>query len=545
MFESAMKPVWWLPSFGLFLFLAIELWMFVSPDRIFTDPGVGRHLRTAEFILESGQIPRADPLSFNRAGQPWNDFEWAFEATIGELYRAGGLALVCAFCHAIFAATILGLYRTLLQSGLSLSVVMLSTGIAFLTVQIHFSARPLLFTYLFMALVVEVWRRRTQPLLRDWLILPVVFAAWANLHAGWLAGLLFLALSIFGRGLDRISGRVDGDEAPLIPWIGLTLLCALATALNPWGWDLHRHAFLMATTLKSAARWIEYLPPDFAAPSMSAITVMLILAVVFMARVSKGAPLWRWATILPVLFFLYEGLKTQQHLLVVVLFILMVLYMARASKRELLWRWETVLPVLLFLYEGLKAQRHVILLMEIAAVPVARDLEVVLHGAWWPHLRGLMRSFQAKQRLAGGDAWLALVAALALAALFVRSPLGRNIQVGENVTPRLVAFLRDHPDRFHRPLTTTWNAGPLLWNMRPDFRVSFDDRGEFYGDDTVFSFIDMMNGSAGWEEKLKQGNYDSLFLDPYLQLNQLLHRLPEWKEVYRDEHVVVYWRDEN
>jgi len=101
-------------------------------------------------------------------------------------------------------------------------------------------------------------------------------------------------------------------------------------------------------------------------------------------------------------------------------------------------------------------------------------------------LRERLKQFQAKQRLAGGDAWLALVAALVLTALFVKTPIAQNIHVGENVTPRLVAFLRDHPDRFHRPLTTTWNAGPLLWNMRPDFRVSIDDRFDFYGDDAVF-----------------------------------------------------------
>ncbi len=495
-----MKPVWWLPSFGFILFLAIESWMFFSPGRIFEDPGVGRHLRTAEVILETGQVPRADPLSFTKAGQPWTDFEWAFEATLGELYRAGGLGLVCAFCYAIFAATILVIYRMLLQSGLSLSVVLLYTGVAFLTLQIHFSARPVLFTYLFMAVVVEVWRRRTQPLMRDWLVLPVVFAAWANLHAGWLAALLFLAMSMAGRLLDRVCKRVDGEEAPLIPWIGLTLLCTLATWLNPWGWALHRHVFLMATTLKSAALWVEYLPPNFATPSMSAIAVMFLLAVVFMARVFKRAPLWRW---------------------------------------------ETVLPVLFFLYEGLKAQRHVLLLVEIAAVPVARDLEILMHGAWWPFLRDRLKAFQAEQRRAGGDAWLALVAALVLAALFVRTPIARNIQVGRDISPKLISFLRDHPGRFHRSLTTTGNAGPLLWNMRPDFRVSIDDRGDFYGDDAVYWFVNMTNGSAGWDEKLKKGNYDSLIIEPYLQLNQLLHFLPEWKEVYRDEHVVVYWKEPN
>jgi hypothetical protein len=497
------KTIWWLPTFGFFLFLAIELWMFNSPGKIFEDPGVGRHLRTAEWIVETGQIPRTDPLSYTRAGEPWTDFEWAFEATMGELYRLGGLPLICAFCFAIFASTILGVYRTLLQSGLSLSVVLVITGLAFLTLHLHFSARPVLFTYLFLALVVEVWNRRTAPLKRDWLLLPIVFVAWANLHAGWLAALVFLILAMTGRLIDRVTKRVDGDEAPLIPWIGLTALCALATSVNPWGWHLYRSVYLLATSLKSAALWDEYLPPNFTKPTMSAITIMFIGGVVALALIAR---IW----------------KKAPH-----------------------WRWEAVIPTLFFLYEGLKAQRHVLLLMEVAAVPVARDLELLLPGRWFPFVRERLGEFQARQRLAGGDAWLALVAALVLTGLFVRTPISHTIQVGGTVTPKLIAFLREHPDRFHRPLTTTWNAGPLLWYMRPDFRVSIDDRGDFYGDDVVFAFVNTTNGSAGWEGRLAKGNYDSLLLDPYLPINKLLRSHSEWKEVYRDAHVVVYWREKN
>jgi hypothetical protein len=498
MFESSARPVWWLPTFGFFLFLAIEVWIFFGADRLFEDPGVGRHLRTAQVILETGKVPHADPLSFTRAGEPWMDFEWAFEATLGELFRFGGLALIAAFYYALFAAAVMGVYRTLLQSRLSVTVVLLYTGMAFLTLHLHFSARPVLFTYLFMALVVEVWYRHVHPLKRDWIILPVVFAAWANLHAGWAAALLFLTGSLFGRLVDRVFGRVSGEEAPLIPWMGLTLLCLLATWFNPWGWALHRQVFLFATTYKSFALWNEYAPPNFAEPSMSAITILFLLGVIFLTRVRKRAPRWRW---------------------------------------------ETVLPLLFFLYQGLKAQRHVLLLVEVAAVPVARDMEVLLHGTWCPWLRGRLKEFQARQRLAGGDAWLALVAALIVAAAFVRTPEGRNIQVGKNITPKLLTFLREHPDRFQRPLTTTWNAGPLLWNMRPGFRVSFDDRGDFYGDKEVFSYVDMVNGASGWRDTFEKGRYDSAILDPSLHLNELLHFLPEWKEVYRDDNVIVYWKD--
>jgi len=405
--------------------------------------------------------------------------------------------LVCAFAVAIFAATLLGIYRTLLHTGFSATPVMLVTGLAFLTLHMHFSVRPLLFSYLFLALVVEVWYGRRQPLWRDWIILPLVFVAWANLHAGWAAALLFLSGSLAGRMVDRLLKRVDGDEAPVIPWIGLTLLCALATSINPWGWGLHRQIFLFATSYKSFALWNEYEEPNFGEPSMSALTILFFLIVILASRGFRRAPLWRWEAIFPVLFFLYEGLK---------------------------------------------AQRHVLLLMEVGAVPLAGDVEALLRGTWFPFLRERLRLFQSNQRLAGGDAWLAFVAALGLTVLFIRTPLAHRIQVGDEITPQLISFVKNHPDHFRRSLVTTASAGPLLWNVRPDFRVSFDDRGDFYGDRTVFSYVDLYEGRPGWRETLEKGHFDSAILEANLPLCQLLAFLPEWKSVYRDKKTIVFWK---
>ena len=497
MLDPMSRPVWWLPTLGFFLVLAVELGLFWNPNLLFSDPGAGRHLRTADYILQTHAVPRRDPLSFTHADAPWLDYEWGFEATIGVLNRTGGLGLVCAFCTAIFAATILGIFRTLLQSGFSMSVVVLVSGLAFLTLHMHLAARPVLFTYLFMALVVEAWQRQRVPRRREWIILPVVFVAWANLHAGWAAALAFLSLAISGRIFDRWRKRVDGEDAPVIPWIGMTLLCLLATSLNPVGWHLHRQIYLYVTTYKSIGLLNEYAPPDFGGPSMAAITVLALLGAVFAARAVRRVPAWRW---------------------------------------------EMVLPVFFFLDEGLKAQRHVLLLIEVAAVPLARDLESLLHATWWANLRGQLRDFQAQQRLAGGDAWLALVAMLVCGGIFLSLPASQHLQVGQSITPQATAFVRNHPDRFQRPLITTWNAGPLLWNLRPGFRVSIDDRFDFYGDDTVYSFVGLYNGSSGWREQLAKGRYDSAILDDYLNLVQILPLLPEWKKVYQDAKTTIFWR---
>ena len=79
--------------------------------------------------------------------------------------------------------------------------------------------------------------------------------------------------------------------------------------------------------------------------------------------------------------------------------------------------------------------------------------------------------------------------------------------------------------------------------MPVDFRVSIDDRGDFYGDDYVFRFADTLTGAPGWEKNLQTGRFDSLLLDPNWPINQMLKYQPEWKEVWRDKNIVAYWRD--
>ena len=42
----------------------------------FANPDLFWHLNAARRIVETGAIPRADWLSYTRAGAPWVDFEW-------------------------------------------------------------------------------------------------------------------------------------------------------------------------------------------------------------------------------------------------------------------------------------------------------------------------------------------------------------------------------------------------------------------------------------------------------------------------------------
>jgi len=51
------------------------------------DPDLWWHLRTGQWIVETGTVPHTDPFSFTRAGQPWVSHEWLSEVSST---RSGG-----------------------------------------------------------------------------------------------------------------------------------------------------------------------------------------------------------------------------------------------------------------------------------------------------------------------------------------------------------------------------------------------------------------------------------------------------------------------
>lgn len=55
------------------------------------------HLQSGRWMVENGQIPRVDPFSHTRFGQPWIDHGWLAQLIIYLTYRAlgfGGLVLL-------------------------------------------------------------------------------------------------------------------------------------------------------------------------------------------------------------------------------------------------------------------------------------------------------------------------------------------------------------------------------------------------------------------------------------------------------------------
>ncbi len=82
-----------------------------------TDPDLWWHLRTGQWIVETGHVPHSDPFSFTRAGHAWVSHEWLSEVVFYELWKHGGAAALIVFSAIITTAGFLLLYLRCLLYG--------------------------------------------------------------------------------------------------------------------------------------------------------------------------------------------------------------------------------------------------------------------------------------------------------------------------------------------------------------------------------------------------------------------------------------------
>lgn len=101
--------------------------------------------------------------------------------------------------------------------------------------------------------------RASRQLRWMWLLVPL-FAIWANTHGGFVAGYCMLAAYLSGRSVEALFawGRRG------VPLVGLfaavVAVAALATLINPYGWELHR--WLLHSLGSPRPEIYEWRPPE-------------------------------------------------------------------------------------------------------------------------------------------------------------------------------------------------------------------------------------------------------------------------------------------
>ena len=230
--EKPPSPAFWrlhlLDAGSIALFLALTFLLGAFPLK---DTDFYWHLRTGDWIRQTGHVPRTDLFTFTREGIAWIDLHWLFQIAISWVYQQGGIvALTVAKCTITCVAMLLLLSAR--RREWPVWVIILAWLPALLVLGGRMYVRPETLTLLYLSIYLAILLRWDR---RPWLalLLPLVQVAWVNSH-----GLFVLGPIVLGFGLIDAALRFGFFTPERRKWwrtiLAATLLCGAACLLNPY-----------------------------------------------------------------------------------------------------------------------------------------------------------------------------------------------------------------------------------------------------------------------------------------------------------------------
>jgi hypothetical protein len=261
------------PADIIFLLVAFASAVILGSQALNTDGDLGRHLRVGREILAHGLF-HTDRFSWTMQGHPFVPYEWGSEVFYTLAHRAAGLPGVLVLMGVTIAATYF--FLTLLLQHLEVDPLLAfgTAASAALLSSMHWIARPHVFSLTAVVGVMALLEapgtgsRTARPQTRDSRALVLLgfglFAIWANLHGGFLFGVILICFYVLG---DLIALLLERDKfvhaAPLRRHSMLLLAALLGCSVNPSGPMILPHVagYLGKTWLVDITA--EYKTPDF------------------------------------------------------------------------------------------------------------------------------------------------------------------------------------------------------------------------------------------------------------------------------------------
>jgi hypothetical protein len=244
-----------LPIFALFWIVS---WVHLDPD-------FGWHLQAGNYIRQFG-IPAHDIFTYTAHNFRWIDHEWGNDVIMSWLYQLGRYWLLVTVFAALWTLS-------LFINGSKAWFGVLVLAAAAMTPYSY--VRAITWSVLLLAVLIRLARSRSSYV--RWLI-PLLFALWANLHAGFVIGFVYIIyLAIKERKLR---------------WLLILVLAVAASFCNPYGPRLYVEIWrtLSDSSLHSEINeWFPFRVPLVTAP----FVVLWGFGYAFYALYTKRR-FWKW-----------------------------------------------------------------------------------------------------------------------------------------------------------------------------------------------------------------------------------------------------------
>ena len=500
--DAGNTPAWfrWLaPSVCdlLFLVLLASLTVGALAPRLLGDSDIGWHIRNGENMLTSHSIARTDVFSSTMAGRPWYAWEWLYDVLIAGIHHLAGLNGVVFATALLVALTFAFLFKLLLARGAAIPLAVVLLVLTVGASAVHLFARPHVVSWL-LTLLCFHWLDSAEQTgnTRRLYWMPLIVVLWANLHGGFVIGLILLAAFLVAA---LLQGKRSGA------WIKTLLtvsgLSVLATFLNPYGYQLHIHVYQYLSNRFLMNHIDEFASPNFHGLAQQCFLALLLISIVTLAARREEI---RTSGLLVMLFAAYSGLYATRNL--------------------------PVSSILLSLQIGPLLSR---------AIADGPPFLARCH-------RFAMRMNQMEARIRG-HLWpvLAVLGGVLLCA--GRGELGgrqlMNAHFDAKRFPVQAADALEHagaPQAIFAP--DDW-GGYIIYRFYPAMKVVVDDRHDLYGEAFLRKYLGTIHLLPGWKKLLEEQNVQWALLPEGSALANGLKQAG-WTVRYSDKTAVIMQRQE-
>jgi len=463
----------------LFILAPILLLVATTLFAFNTDPDYWWHVRTGQYIYDTGTLPRLDIYSYTSSGQPWVTHEWLTELVFYVLTRLGGYRLVAAIFALLGVLTCSVLYLTCRRRGLGEIGASLCMLWGFVMASASLNVRPQAITTLFLALCTLVITCYLQGQTGPLYLLPPLFALWVNLHGGYVIGLVLIALTVVGQIVDTWQKRA---LQPLRPLLSAAILSVGATLLNPHGLTALTYPFSYVSADNASMLYIvEWQSPNFHEPFFLVFAASLLLV--------------------------------------------MLLGLARRPLAA-----TDTLVAMVFTFLALRSGRHISLYAVVMMPLIAARLQAEL-----PAFGRTLQQWHSKRLLA--VIWpLTMIAILVV--IFKSGGMAHlqvGLEPGERGYPSgAVRYLRDNNLKGNLFNEYGW-GGYLIYRLYPDWRVFIDGRADVYGDEFMNKYMDVAWLHPRWRNVLDEYKVNLVLVKAASPLAVVLSNDRDWQEIYSGE----------
>ena len=257
----------------LWVGVAVYALFLLAGNRLLIDPDTMWQITVGQWILDHHAVPETDVYSFTMRGQPWISTQWLAQVMYAKCFALFGWSGPVVLAATAIAATFAWLTKYLIRHlSESTTLVFIAAALA-LTVP-HLLARPHVLAFPVMVLwvggLISAADRRAAPSL--WLLPLMVL--WANLHGGFVFGLVLVAPI----ALDAVLGADAKSQKPLLlRWAGFGVAALVAGCATPYGWNSLLASQKILGLGEALPLIMEWRPANFG--SLGAFEVCLLLGI--------------------------------------------------------------------------------------------------------------------------------------------------------------------------------------------------------------------------------------------------------------------------